>query len=222
MRRRRGRTARPVQPPEGGTVSRLKAFESAVAWCAVHGGSTSDGPTLRSPALRPPDDPPGSLNSEYLSWLAAGVASVVTRRLDWVRGQATIDHTVTESVVGGAALLYVPERSACSGVAHAVTGGYFGHDDEPPWDTWAFMMGVRRRRGVISQFLLGPYPPCGVLVAWVPPPLLGIVTEGVEDTVGGTLILVPRTEAEPLGEFVGRIARDAPEALRASPGVFGP
>lgn len=225
MSRRRRRAESPVQPPAGGTVSRVEAFESAVAWCAAHGGSTSEGPTLRSPALRPPDPPrgrkPDKRSREYLQWLAAGVESIVERRLAWLQSPKAIDHADPQTVVGGAALLFIPERLASPGIAESETRGYFDLEDEPPWDTWAFMMAVPKQRSVIARFLLGEYPPSGALVAWVPPALLELVTEGVENTIDGTLILVPRAEAEPLGEFVSRIGQDAPATLRSNPGFGG-
>ena len=158
-----------------------------IAWCSeraaprtlpVLGWQAPDiETTLRTPELRPPEyDPDGRL-----VWNPRMVEHASRRRAELLREQGRYPPAPAANPAGGALLVSWPGGTFDCGISRTESEGYLDHHDVPPWDTWVWPFaepGQPPRQEAIEN-----------LIAWVPPPFIGLAAAGAAINPVGCLFL---------------------------------
>lgn len=130
-----------------------------IFWCAPRANPSNPKGCLRTPHLRP-----GMFEESRFSAFDRVAAS---RKL--YGGVKILQAEVPPALASGKLLAYFPEINLCDGAAENVTLEFLDVDNLPPWDTWVAYLEDDRDREYGGS----------CLIAWIPPPFIGFVNEGI-------------------------------------------
>jgi hypothetical protein len=148
-----------------------RSLREAVSYGEAHVGRADPARCFRAEALRPP-----TLCPSY----TAAVSSVLTQRRSEAFGAAA-----PQRLESGRLVLYFPEAAQSDGASSAESEGFFDIHGCPPWGIWAGFF--------VDQSDL-PDAFAAYLVAWVPPELLELASQGIDASLDQCITWLDRSE----------------------------
>lgn len=168
-----------------------RCLADTIAWCARQAAVSNPSDCLRSPELRPEalDETKGWERYDWPTHRArvAVTTALTKRRSASLRAARHGRALPVEGMADGRLLLYHPDANLYDGAAERESYGYFDVDNVPPWDTWiayvhdaAWQMGPTERDHTgFTNALYDNRSYAGLLIAWVPAPLLALAERGI-------------------------------------------
>ena len=101
-------------------------------------------------------------------------------------------------------MIYFPNNDLACGAAEQETTGVFDINNVPPWDTWvAYLQDEYNADSFDTEYL----------IAWVPPELVSLATEGIDVNPEQCIVWLSDTSVELANGHLQTIQRKKTQAL---------